>query len=94
MLQNKKSNYMKTKPTIIKTEDFRKWLHSEFNLPEKVCGDIASRAKRVAKWVSFEEKGMEDKIVEMMMKKASVSLKSVIISQLKRAVRLYRQFSK
>ena len=85
---------MTTKTIVIRRDDIKKWLCEKHGLSGKVPSDIASRAKRVALWVSFDSKRTEAEIVDLMEEKAASPLNTVIKSQLKRAVRLYREFSK
>lgn len=89
-----KTRSMPTKKTVINTDDFKKWLSEKHGLSGKVPSDIASRAKRVALWVSFDSKKTDAEIVDLMKVKTASALNIVIKSQLKRAVRLYREFSK
>ena len=85
---------MPTKKTIIKRDEFKTWLREKHGLSSDVAKDNASRAKRVAKWVSFDLKMTEEEIVDLMKERSGSELNSVINSQLKRAVRLYREFSR
>ena len=80
--------------TTINADGFKTWLRSKHKLRGKVPGDIASRAKRVANWVRFDAKKSEAEVVDMMAIKSSSNLSPFVYSQLKRAVRLYREFSK
>ena len=85
---------MPTRKTIIKTDEFKKWLREKHRLSSDVATDNASRAKRVAKWVRFDLKMTEAEIVDLMKARSGGELNPVIQCQLKRAVRLYREFSR
>jgi hypothetical protein len=85
---------MANKTTNINREEFKKWLIAKHGLSREVAKDNASRAKRVARWVSFDLKQTEAGVVDLMKERSGGVLNSVIYSQLKRAVRLYREFTK
>jgi hypothetical protein len=85
---------MRNKTTNIKREDFKKWILEKHCLSREAAKDIASRAKRVARWVSFDLKKTEADIVDLMKERSGSALNTVIYSQLKRAVKLYREFTK
>jgi hypothetical protein len=85
---------MSTTLKEINADEFKKWLRKSQHLSGKVPSDISSRAKRVARWVNFDIKKTEAELVDLMEEKSGSNLNPVIYSQLKRAVRLYREFRK
>lgn len=74
-------------------DDFKQWLTKVKGLSDKSAGDVLSRYKRVQKLYPFKAKEKESKILNGLEECAAFNkLSPFIRSQLKRSIRLYREF--
>lgn len=75
-------------------EAFRNWLCDAAGFQNKSAGDVVSRLKRAEMFVDVDNDNCDDDelIFKMCRDSAFKALSINVQSQLKRAVRLYRQF--
>jgi len=80
--------------TMFDKEKFLAWLSSKHTLRGDSARDVLSRAKRVAAWVDLNARGDENQIVDRMIRKSKYKLSISVRSQLRRAVKLHREFAR
>lgn len=74
-------------------EDFKRWLIKAKGLSEKSSRDVVSRLKRVQRIHSFKSGDKENKILNALAECDEFNNLSMFIrSQLRRSVRLYKEF--
>jgi len=73
--------------------DLQKWLIDEKSMSEKSAGDVVSRLKRAKSIMDFDIPiDVETLLFHFSGKPAFKSLTQTVRSQLKRAIRLYKEF--
>ena len=74
-------------------EEFKKWLKRSAALDGRSNKDVVSRVRRAAKFVKLDSKSdIEDLLHRMSKHPEFKGLSASVRSQLRRAVKLYRQF--
>ena len=78
---------------MMKDEDFSKWVKSKIGLSGRSLKDVVSRAKRVSNFVDLSLKISDVALLSRLEKHSEFSkLPLTVKSQLRRALRLFRQF--
>lgn len=75
-------------------ENFRAWLIEHHRLGKKSASDVASRLRRANAILKVDsEKNLEDYLYKLSQNNKTKSLSITVRSQLRRAVKLYWEFS-
>lgn len=75
-------------------EDFREWLKQSAGLADRSAGSVVSRMRRASGLVNLDSKIDTDDLLHKMSKHPDFKGLTVTVrSQLRRAVKLYREFS-
>ncbi|MBE4907879.1 hypothetical protein IMZ08_07405 [Bacillus luteolus] len=73
---------------------FKQWLQNEKGLKERSARDVVSRLKRAEKFMDLKYESSYDEIVEKLERnKGYCDLKTAVKPQVKRAIKLYKEYN-
>jgi hypothetical protein len=76
-------------------ENFKVWLREEYAYSQRVSGDICSRLKRASKLINLNSSNSDEVLLfNLSQKKDFLTWSTSVRSQVRKAVKLFREFNK